>query len=65
MADHSNLNDIQRGDGVSARGLLITAVILVAIIAAIAFLGGNGEPTTGEQGVAPTAAQPIAPATAD
>ncbi|MEL6619716.1 MAG: hypothetical protein AAFP16_12620 [Pseudomonadota bacterium] len=66
MSDYPNPN-LHRGDGVSARGLLIALAIIVAIVALLAIAGAIGGGGTGDGGEgAPTqdAITPAVPSTA-
>lgn len=61
MSDYTDQN-ISRSDGVSAKGLIVAAAVLVGLLVLMSFIGGgSGSP----EGAAGDAAVPIAPATDD
>lgn len=63
MSDYPNTN-VHRGDGVSARGLLVAVAIIVAIIALLSLVGGAGEGVEGaatQDAITPALEAPAAP----
>ncbi len=65
MSDYPNTN-VHRGDGVSARGLLVAVAIIVAIIGLLAFAGSMGEQGEGaatQDAITPAVEAPV-PSTA-
>jgi hypothetical protein len=57
MSDYQNPN-IHRGQGISGRGLLIAAVVLVAATFALSFIGTSTVPAGDGLGTQPSIAEP-------
>ncbi|MEP4194125.1 MAG: hypothetical protein ABJL99_00655 [Aliishimia sp.] len=70
MSDYPNPN-VHRGDGISGRGLLAAAGVIVFVIVLLAAVGSNNAPTANEatmpSGVAPVEEAPaiVAPVGVD
>lgn len=58
MSDYPNTN-IHRGQGISGRGLLITAVVLILAIFALSFLGASTAPSGNIESAIEAAPVPI------
>lgn len=60
MSDYTNSN-VSRSEGVSAKGLLIAVLVLVALIFGLSLIGGGADGPEGAE-TAPAAAIDAAPA---